>query len=190
MRFCVVELKLEAGSRIAPALKKKRMFYVPNGKLFVLKNGFNLSAGAMLLATGGGKILSALGQAAILQRIDPIFPVQFGHLMLTAGIAELLVACICFSGKLKVVGHFAVAWLATIILIYRVGLWWIGWHRPCHCLGDFTDALHISSQTADMVMKIVLAYLLVGSYAALFHDGWKLNCFSHKPVNNASLRPS
>jgi hypothetical protein len=137
------------------------------------KNWFNLSAGVILLITGTGKILSALGHAAILQRVDPIIPMQFKHLMLTAGILELLVACICFFNKPRVLGHFVTAWLATSFLIYRVGLWWIGWQRPCHCLGDFADALRISSQTADLIMKIVLAYLLVGSYAALFHAWWQ-----------------
>jgi cbb3-type cytochrome oxidase subunit 3 len=30
------------------------------------------------------------------------------------------------------------------------------------------DALHIPPQTADTAMKIILAYLLLGSYAMLF----------------------
>ena len=30
------------------------------------------------------------------------------------------------------------------------------------------DALHIPPQVADMAMKIILAYLLIGSYATLF----------------------
>jgi hypothetical protein len=35
-------------------------------------------------------------------------------------------------------------------------------------LGNLTDALHISPQTGDIAMKIILAYLLIGSYATLF----------------------
>jgi hypothetical protein len=52
-------------------------------------------------------------------------------------------------------------------LVYRLGLWWMDWHRPCNCLGNLTDALHISPQAADNVMKVLLAYLLIGSYALL-----------------------
>jgi hypothetical protein len=44
----------------------------------------------------------------------------------------------------------------------------MGWHRACNCLGNFTDAIHVSPQIADNVMKGVLAYLLIGSYATLF----------------------
>ena len=38
----------------------------------------------------------------------------------------------------------------------------------CDVLGNLTDALHISPQTADTAMKIILGYLLVGSYGLLF----------------------
>jgi hypothetical protein len=44
----------------------------------------------------------------------------------------------------------------------------MGYHKPCNCLGNLTDALHIPLQTADTAMKIVLGYLLIGSYAILF----------------------
>jgi len=129
-----------------------------------------------------------LGHSAILRRVDPIFAIQFSHLMFIAGVLELVVASICFFNNLRILGQCATAWLATSLLIYRIGLWWIGWHRPCHCLGDFADALRISSQTADMIIKIILAYLLVGSYAALFHAWWKLKGFSHKQMNDVLSR--
>jgi len=132
------------------------------------KNWFNLSAGVILLITGAAKVISAFGHAEILQRTDPILPLRFNHLMLAAGALELLVAAVCFFDKWRVPANFLTAWLATSFLIYRIGLWWIGWHRPCHCLGDFADAIGISSQTADAIMKGVLAYLLIGSYASLF----------------------
>jgi hypothetical protein len=35
-------------------------------------------------------------------------------------------------------------------------------------MGNLTDALHISPQVADTAIKIILVYLLLGSYAALF----------------------
>jgi cbb3-type cytochrome oxidase subunit 3 len=36
-----------------------------------------------------------------------------------------------------------------------------------------TSELHISSAFADTIMKIILAYLLIGSYAALFWLFWR-----------------
>ena len=61
-----------------------------------------------------------------------------------------------------------VAWLATIFMVYRMCLWWLGWQRPCGCLGSLARVLHLSEHTADNLMQGVLAYLLLGSY------GWLL----------------
>lgn len=64
------------------------------------------------------------------------------------------------------------AWISSDFVVYRVGLWWMNWHRPCNCLcnclDNRTDALHISPQTADNIKNLILAYLLIGSYALLF----------------------
>ena len=81
---------------------------------------------------------------------------------------ELIVALICFFGRRIGLQSGLVAWLATNFLLYRLSLGWIGYEKPCGCLGNLTDALHLSPQTADTAMKIVLAYLLIGSYTALF----------------------
>jgi hypothetical protein len=35
-------------------------------------------------------------------------------------------------------------------------------------MGSLTDTLHISPVVADNIMKVVLAYLLIGSYVTLF----------------------
>jgi hypothetical protein len=129
---------------------------------------FRLSAGAILVFTGIAKVLSALGSAHILQNTDPIFGLQFDNLMLIAGVWELGIAGVCLFSKSQILTAILVAWLATNLLLYRLVLFWIGWQRPCSCLGNLTDALHIPPQTVDGAMKIVLGYLLIGSYATLF----------------------
>jgi hypothetical protein len=124
---------------------------------------------AIILATAGiAKTWSAFGHAKYLLVTDPITRIQFGHLMLAVGILEVIIACICLFSKLQVLSLALVAWLATGFVLYRFGLWLLGWQKPCSCLGNLTDALHIPPQTADMAMKIILAYLLIGSYANLF----------------------
>jgi hypothetical protein len=40
-------------------------------------------------------------------------------------------------------------------------------------LGSLTDSLHIPPENADIVLKIILAYLLIGSYGILFHLWWR-----------------
>lgn len=65
-----------------------------------------------------------------------------------------------------------VTWLSTSFLCYRIGLWWIGWKRPCGCMGSLTDALHIKPETADHIAKAFLAYLLISSYGLLIWE-WR-----------------
>jgi hypothetical protein len=130
-------------------------------------NFFLYSGGVLLLITGLAKVISGVGSARILAEDDPITAIPFRYLFLGCGALELVIAMICFFGKRSELGTGLVAWLATDFVLYRVGLLWIGYHKPCSCLGNLTDALHIPPDTADAVMKGVLGYLLVGSYATL-----------------------
>jgi len=131
---------------------------------------FVQSVGAVLTVTGIAKILSSLGNSKFLDLVDPITGIKFGQLMLLVGVAEIAIALICFFGKRQTLALGLVAWTSTIFVVYRLGLWWMGWKKPCSCLGNLTDALHISPQTADNIMKVLLAYLLIGSYGLLI---WK-----------------
>ena len=129
---------------------------------------FLLTSGFALGLTGLAKAFSAIGPARALDVADPLFGIPFRHLMLLVGLGELLIAFFCLFTDKTQFSLLAVAWLSTNFVVYRLGLWFIGWHKPCGCLGNLTDMLHISPGTADNIMKALLAYLLVGSYATLF----------------------
>jgi hypothetical protein len=131
---------------------------------------FILSSGVILVITGIAKVWSGMGNSKLLTVADPILWVRFGQLMLVAGAVEIAVALICLFSKRQILAIGLVAWLSTNFLIYRAGLWWMDWKRPCGCLGNLTDALHISPQAADNIMKGVLGYLLVGSYFLLIRQ--------------------
>lgn len=128
---------------------------------------FIISAGVVLSITGIAKIWSGLGQARILVIPDPLTGIELGHLLSLAGMIEVAIALVCFFNKRQLLSVMLVAWLATIFVVYRFGLLWVGWQRPCSCLGNLTDALQISPQKADTAMKIILTYLLIGSYGTL-----------------------
>jgi len=134
---------------------------------------FVISTVVILAFTGIAKIFSALGKSKVLTVVDPILGVEFGHLILLVGVVEITIALVLLLHKETVVGNCLVALLATNFVVYRLGLWWINWNRPCGCLGNLMDAIHISPQIADTVMKCVLAYLLIGSYASLVSSGVK-----------------
>jgi hypothetical protein len=126
------------------------------------------SAGIVLLVTALAKLISSFGGDRVLQLPDPIFGLPFRYVFFGAGVAELVVAGFCFLGKQVALRIKLVASLTTNFAVYRLGLVWLGYHKPCSCMGNFTGMLHISPEVADNVMKIILIYLLAGSYGSLF----------------------
>ncbi len=124
-------------------------------------------AGVLLLITAIAKLVSAGNTASIWQTTDPVFSISFRAVFWIVGIIELITAAICFVGKRLALQAVLVVWLSTSFLAYRLGLWWLDWHLPCPCLGSMAAALHIPPQIADIFLKIIFGYLLVGSYATL-----------------------
>jgi hypothetical protein len=138
-----------------------------------IEKKFVASAAILLLVTGLSKIISAFGHAHILELEDPILRLPHKTVFLAVGSYEFAVAmfCLCQIGSrfsLKLI-----AWTATSISIYRLGLYVGHYQQPCSCMGNMTEALHISSQTADVIMKTILAYLLFCSYYFLARNWMK-----------------
>jgi hypothetical protein len=134
---------------------------------------FLISAGLLLIVTGGAKLLSILGKGHILDLPDPVFGITFRALFLGAGLLEFVIGLECLRPGNAVWRAGLVAWLASSFVVYRLGLIWVGYHGACPCAGTLTGALHISPHAADTIMKIVLLYLLVGSYGCLLLSRWK-----------------
>jgi hypothetical protein len=132
------------------------------------RNWFVKFSGICLATTGVAKTLSAVGSARALDVSDPLFGIRFGQLLLLVGQAELLIAFFCLFTNKRQFSLLAVGWISTNFLVYRLGLWFIGWHHPCGCMGNLAGILHLSDRAADNIMKGVLAYLLIGSYLLLF----------------------
>jgi hypothetical protein len=99
--------------------------------------------------------------------LDPLVGLPFRQLFLLVGLAELLIAFFCMLTDRRKLSVWLVAWISTNFLVYRLGLWFLGWHHPCACMGSLAGMLHLSDQAADNIMKGVLAYLLIGSYGIL-----------------------
>jgi len=130
-------------------------------------NWFIRGAVVILAVTGLAKLWSVSAPGKMLLVADPITGLAFGRLLLLVGLAELALAAVCVFGRSPRLKLVLIAWLATNFVVYRLGLWWMGWKKPCGCLGNLTDALHLSPQSVELIIKILLAYLLAGSYALL-----------------------
>ena len=144
---------------------------------------FLVSVGVLLLITSSAKLVSAVGTMQVLDVNEPIFHVSFRHIFWVAGLIELFIALVCFLDVNILYQTWIVACLATNFVFYRIGLVLIGWHKPCSCMGNLIDFLHIPPQTADTAMKIILAYMLFGSYGTLFWL-WRQN---RKAVSASAL---
>lgn len=140
--------------------------------MVVLNRTFVLIAGILLAITGAAKIISAFGTQMALIQTDPLAHISFRHLLVLVGIVEIIIACFCLFTDETTFNNLLIAWFSTILCVYRIGLHVMGWKQPCHCLGSLADALHISSRTADIAMKIVLAYLIIGGYGILLRQWW------------------
>jgi len=139
---------------------------------------FLYTAGALFMMTATAKFISSLGDQQVLQSLEPVFRLPFRHMFIIAGSLELSVGLLCLFSDQVLLRATLAALLSTCLLVYRLKLIWMGYHMPCSCLGSLTDALHIPAQTADTTAKIILAYLLTGSYACLLWLGWSRKKYS------------
>jgi hypothetical protein len=128
---------------------------------------FLFLSGVLLSVTGISKLISSAGSARILQYHEPILSIEYRYVFLVVGTLEILTALFCFFGRQQYLKIFVVAWLATNFMLYRLGLILVGYHKPCSCLGTLTSTLHISPDTANKIMEVILFFLLIGSYYIL-----------------------
>ncbi len=145
--------------------------------LFVL-----VTSGLLLAVTGLAKLWSSLGAARALLAPDPLPGVPYKHLLAGVAVMEIVVATICSLGRSRHLALALVAYLSTNFMLYRIGLWWIGWKQPCGCMGSLTDALHIRPQTADHIAFVLLLYMLAASYALLVVL-WKNSSWQSNPTS-------
>jgi hypothetical protein len=136
----------------------------------------------LLLATSVAKLVSSAGNSRVLQTPDPIFGIEFRYLFCIVGAIELAVSLYGLYGRRPSLQIGLMAWLATGFLTYRLGLVMVGYHKPCSCLGNLTDSIHMSPSAADSAAKAVLAYLIVTSYGALLWLWKQKGSYSEVPV--------
>lgn len=128
-----------------------------------------MSAAVLLSLTALIKVISALGSAPILEVREPILYLKYRYVLVSVAVVELGVVFMCCSRLNVLLKVCAVAWLATMFVLYRIGLLWVGYDYPCRCLGNVLDGLGLSASAGDWVAKMILAYLLCGSYFGLYH---------------------
>jgi hypothetical protein len=147
---------------------------------------FVRNVGWLLSATGLAKLVGFFGHAPVLGLREPIMQIPFRELFLVAGMVELAVAVFCLTTKRLNLSMAIIAWLSAVFLAYRASLTWVGWKMPCPCLGNFVEILHVPPMIANLIMKIVIIYMLVGSYSHLLRH-WLTDRNGIKPADVKSM---
>lgn len=137
---------------------------------------FILTSTFIFVAAGTAKALSALGDSNILNELDPLFGLKNRYLMFVVGVLELGVSAYLALGNHWLTKTFAIICLTTNITLYRIGLWWVDAKKTCGCLGDLSSSIGLSDQSADLIMKCILAYLLLGGIILIIirRNDWNL----------------
>ncbi len=135
------------------AISAHELCYRPRKINMRLIRLFIILAGVLLLVTAIAILISSTGNAQVLKKIDPILSNSLQKVFWIVGAIELIVWLICLFGKRTGLQALLAAWLSTSFVVYRLGLLWVCYRKPCSCMGNLTDALRISPETADAVMK-------------------------------------
>jgi RNase P subunit RPR2 len=128
-------------------------------------DSFSCFAGSVLFFIGLAEILGVLGRSQVLGLADPIFGISFRHLMLVVGMVQLVVSFLLLFTNWRTLGLALVAWITANFLVFRIGLWSMGWH---HSSGFMVEQLGLSLTTMDVVTGLFSAFLLMGSCAVLW----------------------
>jgi hypothetical protein len=128
----------------------------------LVRRYFN-SVAAILLVTAVAKLGSAFGHARILDAEEPVFGLGFRHVFIGAAVLEILVAFVCAFAPSVRARAMVLAWVGASFVIYRVAIYFIGYQKPCPCLGTLTEAIGLSPTVADTTLKVLLVYFIGGS---------------------------
>jgi len=124
---------------------------------------FVLAAGALLLFSGLTSLSSLPWKAGVFDLDDPVLGIPLRNAALVATVLELAVAAVCLFTRKTLLASGLVGWLALNFIVYRVGLWTMGWHHPYTSVFWLTDGFGFSPRMADWIQAAITAYLLAGS---------------------------
>src|SRR5207249_12077617 len=137
----------------------------------------------ILMITSAAKFYSLFEMQGKLHVRDPLLYLRTDMLLVLVGSLEIAVAAIIlspgsFSFKLR-----SILWLSSMLLVYRIGLFGIGYRKPCLCAGSPNSWLMLLNPSQmDFAMKIVLLYMLLFSLSFILYDLWERRFRSRSSV--------
>jgi hypothetical protein len=117
-------------------------------------------AGVVLAFVGTAEIISSFGSSESLDIKDPIFGLGFRWLMGATAIIHLTLSFLILFTKRKLLGLGLTIWIVGNFLVYRIGLWTMGW---MHSSGFNFDGIGISLKATDVITVWIALFLLAAS---------------------------
>jgi hypothetical protein len=121
-----------------------------------LTTWFVRSAAAVLALTALVKLVAATGEGRILAQPDPLLTIFSNRqMMVLAALLEAFVVGLILWERDRLRQVALVAWIGTGFLMYRAGLWWVGYEGACSCLGNVTRTIGLSPAMEDLGVKVL-----------------------------------
>ena len=129
---------------------------------------FVSSASVLLLAAALALFISVWAGRGLIHPHEPLLGMSLPLFSWIIGGFELVFGLICLFGKKSILQATLVLWLAANLVAYLAGISWMGGSVGFKgYLGDVSAAFGISADTADMMLKTLVLYLLAGSLLSL-----------------------
>jgi len=127
-----------------------------------------ISVAAILFMTAAAKLFSLVAYYHTFRSRDPLLYLRSDILVSIVSVLEIGVATFLLSANRTGSKFWAIIWISSLFLIYRVGLWQIGYKGTCPCMGTPNSWLMLLKPIhMDLVMKGCLVYMLFFSLAFL-----------------------
>lgn len=127
-----------------------------------------LFCGLLLLATATAKFFTLHDDPKYLYEEDPVLLVSWRTVMFLAASVESGIALICFLASRSRIAPVSITWFAAMAIIYRVGLQWLGYQKPCRCMGSFAEVVGIQESVLERVLVGGLVFLILVGCGHIF----------------------
>ena len=133
---------------------------------------FIVSVICILIATCSLKILTVAAAWNELSSRDPLFSfLSNRELLIIVSVLELSLVVFLAKCRNTFLSAFAIAWISSLFLCYRIGLLMIGYTGGCSCTGGAESWVAIiTANHLDVTLKIALGYMTVGSCLNLWNE--------------------
>lgn len=133
---------------------------------------FVLLAGAVLLFSALSRLANLPWKAGVFDLDDPVLGISLINVVLGATVLELTVAVVCLFTRKTLLASGLIAWLALNFIVYRVGLWTMGWHHPYTSVFWLTDGFGFSPHLADWLLAVAAVCFVIGGCLVIWKSPW------------------